>query len=464
VAADDTVEGVTFARESDTLRISLELDDVANHPFHYESRCRKSWHEKAPSLEHSARFRAAGETATYSLVLGEASPTFEPLIKQRLPSGFRAAFVVTDHADQSSKDTLRALLYGASDERAPGYGHGGFLGHHLAFTKSLFWNSAGAARPQLEDQTVRKLAGDLLAAGSEVIPHSATPKRDTRAVTEEALKFFHELGAHTWIDHQVETNCEAFTDQGWHKGSPYYIADLLARYGIRYVWSGREPPPPDRGLNLLAPARPEVRVPWLYGHGPDGKGGPRLFLWRSLWMYLPARAFYSAYAPDQLDALERERGIHVAHTYLESLHDSGPHKGRQVLVRTPEGQILTSAAFETLLGDLEQRQRRGTLWVTPIGKLADHLLRSRTVITRYQPDGTVVLTNLGDSPAAAVTFTVPCPGRGCPTEEPPVLVDGTAPAHHRQDSDGYSFWLDLAPGREVRVTYRTSAPVPPPAR
>src|SRR5262249_40651753 len=94
-------------------------------------------------------------------------------------------------------------------------------------------------------------------------------------------RFFQTLAAHTWIDHQVETNCEAFTDRGWKPGDPYYIADLLVRYGYRYIWSGRDPGTPAGELNMLAPDHPELRTPWLYAHGPDAAGAPRLLLCRA---------------------------------------------------------------------------------------------------------------------------------------------------------------------------------------
>ena len=435
------LEGLQVSRAGGRVRVSLELDDTANHPFRAESKCVRNWRHPAPMREHAARQRMAGEIATYRFFLGRTAAHPAPLVVQRYSDGARAALALTDHADQSSHDTLRALMYGSSE----GGGSGGILGHHLRITKALFFDSAGLAKPQLDDPRVQKLARELVAAGSEVVPHSATPRSDSRDTTERALKFFHELLARNWIDHQPETNCEAFTDRGWKPGDPYYIGDLFAQYGIRYAWSGLDPLKADQGLNLLT-----TRTPWLFRFAKD------LYLWSSAWMYVDAAKFYTALAPDRLDRLEDERGLHIAHTYLESLHDRGKYRARHVLVHDG-AKITTAPEFEAFLADLERRQERGTLEVAPVATLADHALALAHVELRYQDDGSVVLRNSGNDPIAGATFTAPCE----------VTVDGATPGHARTESDGYTFWLDLLPGRDVVVrveqgAFVTPAPTGPP--
>ena len=418
------LEGLLVQRFGSRVRISLELDDTANHPFRTESKCVRNWHHPPPMRDHSVRQRMGGEIATYRFFLGHTTARPTPLILQRYSDGARAALALTDHADQSSHDTLRALMYGSSEG-----GSGGILGHHLRITKALFFDSAGLAKPQLDDPRVQKLARELVAAGSEVVPHSATPRSDSRDTTERALKFFHELSARNWIDHQPETNCEAFTDRGWKPGDPYYIGDLFAQYGIRYAWSGLDPLKADQGLNLLV-----TRTPWLFRFAKD------LYLWSSSWMYVDAARFYAALAPDRLDRLEDERGLHIAHTYLESLHDRGKYRARHVLIHDG-AKITTAPEFEAFLADLERRQERGTLEVAPVTTLADHALALAHVELRYQDDGSVVLRNSGNDPIGGATFTAPCE----------VTVDGATPRHARTESDGYTFWLDLLPGRDVVV-------------
>jgi hypothetical protein len=449
----DDLEGVSFERRPGRVHVVLELDDTVNHPFRYESRCRSSWRTQARAMDHSARWRAAGETALYHFWIGEVAPGPIPLIKQRTPQGARAAIAITDHADQSSPDTLRALLYGSSDPHAPRYGRGGFFGHHLRLTKSLFYDSAGAAPPQLDDPRVRELADEMVAHGSEVIPHSATPRADSREVTERALAYFQRFAARTWIDHQHETNCEAFTDRGWKRGDPYYIADLLDRYGYRYVWSASElaQPANTAALDLLLPDHPELRAPWLFAHGPDEPGAPRLLLWSSQWMYLDARRLYALYAPAALDRLESRRGLHIAHTYLESLHARGPLRDRGLLTRNPDGSIVTQDGFEQVLAELERRQQRGSLLVAPIGELLDHVVAMSHVEVRYREGGSAVVTNAGPHRVTGASFTAPGP----------VLVDGAPPAHARTDPDGYTFWIDeLAPGCAITIETRTGFLMP----
>ncbi len=98
-----------------------------------------------------------------------------PLVKSAWPDGRRAALVFTDHADQTTLRTLTALAHG-------------FAAHHLAFTKALF--AKGSDRPQLDDPRMMELADEMAKSGSEIVPHSATPKPDDRIVTGEALDRF----------------------------------------------------------------------------------------------------------------------------------------------------------------------------------------------------------------------------------------------------------------------------------
>src|SRR5207248_7879212 len=92
--------------------------------------------EKKKPLSHSKR--AAGETLSAHATIYVTSHAAEPLIVERWPDGARAAVVFTDHADRTDPLVLRALLYGSSDPKQPGYGSQGFFGHGLKITKSFF--------------------------------------------------------------------------------------------------------------------------------------------------------------------------------------------------------------------------------------------------------------------------------------------------------------------------------------
>jgi hypothetical protein len=423
---DDGVDGAVARAGAHGVEVRVDLFSTEDRPFRHDQRCARKWRSPNRKIPLAARLLRAGdkERAQILIALGDAARA-PALAKARYPDGRAAALVITDHADQSSPETLAALT------RA-------LLGHHLAITKSLFFH--GGDRPQLEDHRVAALADELAAAGVEIVPHSATPKPDPRAVTEAALDAFARFHATTWIDHQPETNCEAFSNQGWQPGGRYGLSDLLTAHGYHYLWSAR-----DAGagqLDLLGDPGHRALTLWPIGRLTDGDPAGDRWVFLSSWMFIQNRRFYTAVAPARIDHLERARGLAILHTYLETLHPRRTRFGlRNLLVRRRGGAVALDPRFDAFLADLERRAARGTLWVPTLAALGDHLRALERVTIRYAADGTATLLSPTDLHGA--TFVVPTAAA--------VLVDGQPPAGARTGSDGTTFWLDLAANKPVRV-------------
>ncbi len=482
LVADDTLDGLSISRDANAIKIRAELEQVAARPFLHDASCKQSWHSPNSHLPIRARMLIAEEARFARIQIVSGAPA--PLFKTHFPDGRRAAFVLTDHADQSSARTLRALAYGRSDFQPgmPGMIEGGFLGHHLVITKALFdhtsalpvnlgggkhprgkhdkerpprrRNSHGGDEPQLESPVVRALADELLNAGWEIVPHSATPLPDNRVVTESALEHFEHFSARTWIDHQPETNCEAFGDQGFRSGGRWGIADLLEGHNYEYIWA--EVDAPADHLNLLQPRALTERRPtlWPLGRLDDG-GPPDLWMFRTSWSFLSAKEFFALYSRAALDRLERERGLHIGHTYLESYHPPGTHFAPRNLL-TPigegsrlggRGEVALDRRFEALLTDLESRQTRSSLWVTTLVELGDFLRRIAAVQTTVIAPGKIRVH--ADRPLTRASFMVPI-------ADARILVAGKLPTNLRRDATETIFWLDL-PAGDTEITVSSAA-------
>jgi hypothetical protein len=444
LVVDDQVDGVVVERTPRGTTVRVELEAAEARPFTRDARCTRNWHDPNRRLTLPARLKLPGERAAAHMVRLAGAPT--PLVKSHFPDGRRAALVITDHADQSTLRTLTALAYGRSDDD---HARGGLIGHHLAITKALF--AHGVERPQLEDPKVVALADALHEAGSEIVPHSATPRPDPRPVTDEALARFTRWAARTWIDHQPETNCEAFGDQGFVAGGRFGIADLLSAHGYQYVWAEDDLPAGD--LNLLDPQHPAARAPTVWPIGRLSEGGPDgLWMFRTEWAFVEATNFYALYRPAALDRLERERGLHIAHTYLETYHPERTRFGLRTLLvpvnarrpRGAPGPVMLDPRLEALFAALEARVARGSLWVPTLGELADRLRASAAVKLRPVGDGRFVL--YAPAPLKGATFVVERPGAR-------VTLDGRAPRGLRTEGDQTVFWDDL-PAGETRVELR----------
>lgn len=426
---DDTVDDAALAPRKGGHTLRIDLDSAEARPFLRRSRCVRDWHAPSGKVKERLRLYERDDRLTTRLQLaGEARA---PLIKSPWPDGRRAAFVLTDHADQTSAGTLAALAEALKR-------------HQVPITKALF--ARGYARPQLEDPRVQALAAEMAARGDEIIPHSATPRPDPRAVTAEALRVFDRFGARTWIDHQPETNCEAFGDEGWRPGSRFGISDLLDKHGYRYVWATTDVGPGDLNLNLAR--TPDKRAPVLWPLGRFAPAAPEgLWMWRSMWAYVPARQFFRLYAEDRLDRLEAEWGLHVAHTYLESYHPGRMRLATRNLLRPadrrPGAPLRWDARFETLLASLRARADRGTLWLATLGALADRLRAvAQVTLTLDEDGGATVVT---PQPLAGATFVLH-------RDDVEVLAAGAPPRGQRREKGATHFWLDL-PAGETRLTF-----------
>lgn len=500
VVVDDQADGLKVHSDRAQLRLQADLLSSEARPFSHFINCTDNWRAPNHRVELPARQLQEGESlsVTMSLYAGGAVPLF----KARYPEGRSAALVITDHADQTAAPTLRALAGGTSDTAAPSWGKGGLLGNGLLITKALWLSSGepapapllsapvaaapasrptpgkpvrlrrpsktlqsfrqryerpqvdptGGGRPQLDDPEVAELAERLARAGWELAPHSATPLRDERDRTEEALQFFDRWKARTWIDHQPYTNCEALINRGYQSGE-FGIVDLLAQHSYGYAWSGMDIPPSPT-LNLLAPRHLDRYAPVLWPAGRLWPGTPAgLWLFSSMTTYIDSAKFFSLYKKKSLDQLERERGLHIAHTYLESFHPPGSMFAKRNLMvpgRHP-GEIVPHPKLAELFQQLAARVRRGTLWMPTLQQLGDHMRGMAGVMVRLGSDGSATLR--AERALTGATFVIPAAGLR-------VLIDGQPVkgiSHTRTET---SFWVDLPEGKPVRVNLLDAAGKP----
>lgn len=482
---EDELDGLRALREGPRLLARIDLFSTEARPFSRFTACTDNW--RAPNHRQSLPVRQMlgpdEEPLRADLALHSGAAV--PLFKARYPDGRQAALVITDHADQTAAATLRALAGGTSNMSSSLWGTGGLLGSRLSITKALWASSGepapppllkheatpinvsgpgrssrtiqtfrsrygrpqvdstGGGRPQLDDPDVVELADRMTRSGWEISPHSATPLRDDRERTSSALEMFQRFHARTWIDHQPYTNCEALVNQGYQNG-PFGIVDLLHKFGYSYAWSGIDVPA--GSLNLLAPRRSDRYAPVLWPAGRLASGTPGgLWLFSSMMMYVDGNRFFQLYNKRALDQLERERGLHIAHTYLEAFHPpSSPLRGRNLMLPGKRsGEIVLHPRLQQLFTDLALRVERGSLWVPTLSQLGDHFRAMAGVDVRLLPDGSATLR--ASQTLTGATFVVPRGGLK-------VLVDGQAPKGLRSGRKDTTFWVDLPEGRELRVT------------
>ncbi len=361
----------------------LVLDDHRLHPFKPLKTCADTMDDDDPKeLDRSAVTRPAGTSwsAAATVVLGP-SPAVQWL---RYPRGYRSALVFTDHADQSNVGKLGALLWGTGslkDQEGITTGDKGLLGHGLTLTKSVFVKRKSYYARQLDNPEYVELLEAAREAGVEVGSHSVTGLRDEPATVAELLAQQAEAvgPVRTWIDHQPKTNCEALTNSGWNPKSDWYLVPTLQQAGVDFAWAGFDVAPED-GVNLFDPAQPDAWTPVLFSH-PD-LGDLQVFM--SLWRAKDRADLLADYDAEHLDALARDRGLHIAHTYLDT-HRAGSFVEGWTLLDAVKGGFAIRTDADALFADLEARQADRRTLVATMADVGDHLHATRDVTWTWTP-------------------------------------------------------------------------------
>ncbi|HEY2748815.1 MAG TPA: hypothetical protein VGL86_29545, partial [Polyangia bacterium] len=169
---------------------------------------------------------------------------------------------------------------------------------------------------------------------------------------------------------------------------------------------------------------------------------------RSQWAFLEAKHFYNMYSAAALDRLEKERGLNIAHTYLETYHPAHTKFGLKNLLVPIDphdkpggnGPVMLAPEFERLLSSLSARQQRGTLWIPTLAGLADRLRAVADVKLTVGADHRILVQT--PTALAGATFVVARP-------DAPVRVNGELPRGVHSENGETTFWADLPAGDSV---------------
>ncbi|MBK8482755.1 MAG: hypothetical protein IPL40_16585 [Proteobacteria bacterium] len=447
--------------------LELELDDARNRPLARYRGCS----EAHPSPSRRSRpmgsqsglalrdpvLRLAGSQRRYrwQWLIGEASL---PEVR-RFPSGYQSALVLTDHADQSSAERLEALAFGATG--AVGAGRigpqwPGLVNRGLSYSKTVFARRVPPYAVQLDDERYRALLARVAAQGVELGLHSLSggPDDPGDPRTVAAFAAFRALsGGRLWIDHRPTTNCEAISNRGADPTSRWFILPLLRRFGLRYLWRGADAQRARRraGIDLLRSERPGERPAVLYRGEQLVVAGQRPFLlFGSSWLFFTHwRQLLAALSPRALDRLAANHGLAVGHVYLETCRARGRLHGRELLRALGGERYVLRPAVDRLFVALARRQREGSLWVTGLEALADHLLGAmRVTLEPVAQDGSVRLRYTRDDGPAVL--------RAVTLRWPPGVVDvipsaGVVLGGRRVREGRLETWCDLSAGLPITL-------------
>jgi len=410
-----------------------------------------------------------------------------------VPSGHLAGYVFTEHADGGKIKTHRAAYFGSEDISSINYAKGGFAGHKIPVTKSVFYIDPDSALyssiiddpdfPQFLD-----FLDQLNESGFyDICLHSPENLNSNRKVLEESIEFMkNRFDTKTWIDHGMyngKINREAIVADGLNKDSEYYSADLWEKYGTRYFWS----PAVEmiRNYSLKEEIKKlklyEVSVNlWKRYLSPEeltktkflsaigkmvsrymekGEMNSQLsyksnaFPTPLYWQHITqTRNFYSwttEYEKDYSDLSEKK--VDIEQKLLNKLvSDWGIFINHGYYVRNSKkdgniteqnGKLVTNPYFDKILGIMAQMRDNGNLYVTTIRDLMDYWTLIENVSFDYMPDGVIYIRNGNDQPVKGLSLAVHANS---------VKINGEIPKLRRV-GENTIFWFDIPARQSAKI-------------
>ena len=404
----------------------VNADLASDHPMMYFPILKKS---KSYFTDKSCRLYKVGEELklNYRIIGVKKNQPVVRILKN--PNGFPASLVWTEHADYSNIRTQRAVNFGSEFISNADSATGGFVGHNIPITKSVFYSNPTALSNSVKDgrfsepsisilgsENFKELLFQLKGKNQEICLHTPDPFTSTRKLVDESLKFMkRNFNSVSWIDHgydnAVSSNREDIACDGLNESSPYNISDLLELNGIRYFWNNYyedsvafknasfnsffSSPYSGWGLRYPTPEYykvPSTRLPfysWCTKFTLDPANG-------DLWSYY--------FSSQRLNDLVQSFSNIIIHSYPARVDSTTGYYSYN------ENGIVVNPDFDRVLSTLRQYNDRGEIWLTTIEKLMSYRLALEKIKIDYLIDSRCVLFNDSDKPIDDVSFITEATG------------------------------------------------------
>ncbi|HBE41340.1 MAG TPA: hypothetical protein DDW27_09075 [Bacteroidales bacterium] len=478
-------------------QVIINLDFVLDHPMihiPYHENGGGYWIDKSASEFTQGMVRSDH----FALYFGNSHEVIPRLMN--VPYGYLAGYVFTEHADCGNIRTHRAAYFGSENISGFQNATGGFVGHDIPVTKSVFYEDFDGVYDGLTDNHIKEeqlldFLDQLYVSGNyELCLHTPENGNSDRKMLEEAIKFMKgRYDAITWIDHgmfQGIHNREALVADGMDSLSVFYSADLWEQYDTRYFWSSAvekirfSVPVVSMKENLMKLRFQKFFIEFskryryfkiykdleglrslrkiiggnfsnleLNSQQPfAGSSAPTPLYWQNQTV---TREFYSwptefvyngvtlrldeANLPSEkqyLEMLIHHRGIFFNHGYYVRNID------KDDILDNYNGELRINPWFDKILAYMDQRRDDGDLYITTVRDLLNYWRMLENISFDYLPDGAIRIINHNNTDVKGFSIAL----HASPGD---LTVNGEKP-FSRKIGDDIIVWFDL-PSEEEAV-------------
>ena len=412
-----------------------------------------------------------------------------------VPDGFLAGYIFSEHADGGNMARNRAVYLGSEDISNVDNAIGGFVGHRIPVTKSVFFVYPPGSSVRDEPLYLNFLKQLDSTGHFDICLHTPDDQNSNREILEESIKFMKDrFNASTWIDHGFysgKINRESFVCDGLDSISPFYAADLWEKYNTRYFWS-----PADELINDVSLKekirllkikdascelwkrylsqnelkeitffaaffkllkRPSSKYEMNSMKPIKGESFPTPLYWQNITRTGQFYSWVTNYVKDydelaadnsksqfaleleleNINKLINDWGVFINHGYYVR-NRTGPDHG---IWTEREGKIIINPNFDRVLEIMARMRDEGGLYITTIRDLLDYWILIENISFEYMPDGCIFVYNNNDKPIKGLSLVVHANA---------VQVDDEIPEFKRVGVNTI-FWFDIQAKNFVRV-------------
>lgn len=485
------VSSLQLDTKTNVLFVNLEYD--LDHPFIHIP-FQENGEGKWDDVSKTSYVAGAERNNSFSIWFGDTHQIVPRIML--VPNGYLAGYVFTEHADGGTLKQNRAAYFGSENISKINDATGGFAGHKIPVTKSIFYTDPGFTSgcsildtpdsPQFLDfiDQLHK-TGDY-----EICLHTPDDEDASRKILQESIKFMKErFNTSTWIDHRMysgDSNRESIVADGLNSNSIHFAADLWEQYGTHYFWSPAVEMIRNYSLieNLKKFRFNEVSENlWKRYFSPEEINNLKLniaiyeMVKRYLnkgemnshlpykgnayptplfWPYPQTSIKFYSWVTDfskevsnlsekkvnieekLLNKLITDRGIFINHGYFAR------NGSKDNVLINKNGKILINPYFDRILELMANMRDKGDLYITTIKDLLDYWVQIENISFEYLPNGVVTVYNNGIEPIKGLSLAV---------NAGTVRVNGETPKFRKVDDD-IVFWFDISAGDHVLLEIR----------
>lgn len=401
----------------------LNIDYAADHPLVNFPLLKKNenvfYDRSMANLDRKSLLQGG-----FRLFIGTTTTQIPRFLK--IPYGFEAAMVWTEHADWTNIRTHRAVNFGLESISKAENAIGGFVGYGIPVTKSIFYNNPDAITNTdisqglfqelhstfATDPEFPEFLETLHQLGHEICLHTPEQFTSTTANMQLALSDMqHLFGSPTWIDHgynnKSQNNRENLVCDGLNPKSDHYSKTVWLQNGVRYFWNAsveERNPFAEFGFNghFLMP------FPGFGDVFPTAETGvhpnfPEAVLWTTTGtLEVPNDPLWDYYFhPQRLQSLVENRSVFITHVYPAWVKE-----GKGYWFFDADGQIRAMDGFNRSLVKVQQMGKSGSLFSTTINELLTYQEGLKYMDVQLVGKNTIQITNLSNRPIQGVSCVV----------------------------------------------------------